>query len=695
MAKITLKKVGFKGEKPAKTGPTARKTSQNLKKFLFWAEKSTFILHLRSYCAIILIYVNYCTGIRLRIRGIMSSTTYAKRTHYKPIDFFYRAVVDSKTKKVEFVDAFQILNDRYLGRMSVCNYFFIAENSVRINELNIIALDEMKNYHLVMRENFLIPEKVTYSLPITTRFLEKDTEFEVLVASLKENGYKKGSLVISLNSTTIMRLDQEAKKRYDRLRRMGYKICINGFGEEFNSLDVFARYTFDYLRLEASYFDATPSKKKILNMLVKHCKANKIGLIMEGVDSPAQNARFKKEGVKFVTGKAVSKLSRYVTNEFLNLPAPTGEKKEALLKKLEKDLAEQDRKEQAEYDALVQIAKDKARQDAASGKVSPVAPRPELIKSPYQVRLEQQKQIAKRAAMQRAQENAGKAPRENMANPEARERRLMEEASHGMFEGTVQSMLATKASQDAKKKKADKQITPDTRKMDKLAGEYSGSGLDGQLGNGLDGQGGMGFGGFGGAPVIPAHEEAPAPAESKPKKSTKKPANPVGKIETPAKPKKDVVADTRKMDKLAGEYGRKSSLDEQLGMSGAMGGFGVTLTFGDKESGEEMTGHYNEAGQWIDEEGYVYNGYFDENGQWKDYEAFNSSEEGSYNDQGQWVDKDGKVYDGYFDEEGRWIDYTYVNEQGEKVDNGYFDNKIGKWIPFGYFDESGNWQEYK
>ena len=580
----------------------------------------------------------------------MSSTTYAKRTHYKPIDFFYRAVVDSKTKKVEFVDAFQILNDRYLGRMSVCNYFFIAENSVRINELNIIALDELKNYHLVMRENFLIPEKVTYSLPITTRFLEKDTEFEVLVASLKENGYKKGSLVISFNSTTLMRLDADAKKRYDRLRRMGYKTCINGFGEEFNSLDVFARYTFDYLRLEASYFDSTPSKKKILNMLVKHCKANKIGLIMEGVDSPAQNARFKKEGVKFITGKGVSKLSRYVTNELLNLAEPTGEKKEALLKKLEKDLQEQDKKEQAEYDALVAIAKEKAKQDAVSGKASPVAPRPELIKSPYQVRLEQQKQIAKRAAMQRA-------------------------------------------SMDAMGKKKDgKEITADTDKLDKLAGEYSHNGLDGQIGDG------MGFGGFGGAVVIPAHQEeqkvekAEKPkTDTKPKKSTK-PANPVGKIE-PQKPKKDIVADTKKMDKLASEYGR-SSLDQQLGMNGAMGGFGVTLTFGNEESGE-LTGHYNEKGQWIDEDGYIYNGYFDENGEWKDYETFNSQEEGSYNDQGQWVDKDGKVYDGYFDEKGRWIDYTYVNEKGETVDNGYFDKKINKWMPFGYFDENGIWREYK
>ena len=78
----------------------------------------------------------------------MNSTTYAKRTLYKPIDFFFRAVADvsGKTKKIAFVDAFQVLNDRYLGRMSVCNYFYIAEGSVRINELNIIALEELVNY---------------------------------------------------------------------------------------------------------------------------------------------------------------------------------------------------------------------------------------------------------------------------------------------------------------------------------------------------------------------------------------------------------------------------------------------------------------------------------------------------------------------------------------------------------------------
>ncbi|MEG2688707.1 MAG: EAL domain-containing protein, partial [Clostridia bacterium] len=232
----------------------------------------------------------------------MNSTTYAKRTTYKPIDFFFRAVVDIKSKKIEFVDAFQILNDRYLGRMSVCNYFFIAENSVRINELNVIALDELKAYHLVMRENFMIPEKVVYSLPITTRFLENDKEFDILVSTLQENGYKKSEIVLTFDCNTLQELGEDGAKLYARLRKLGFKTCVYGFGEQFNSLDIFAKYKFDYLRMEASYFTATDSKKRLLNMLVKFCATNKIKLIMEGVDTPSQKTRFKREGVKLVTG---------------------------------------------------------------------------------------------------------------------------------------------------------------------------------------------------------------------------------------------------------------------------------------------------------------------------------------------------------------------------------------------------------
>lgn len=592
----------------------------------------------------------------------MNSTAYAKRTQYKPIDFFFRGIVDakSKNKKVAFVDAFQILNDRYLGRMSVANYFVIAENSVRINELNVIALEELKNYHLVMRENFYIPEKIVYSVPVSVRFLENDKDFDILLETLKDNEYKRDGLIISFFANTLARLDEEGRKRYARLRRGGYKICISAYGEEYNSLDVFADFSFDYLRCEAQYFDSSASKKRVLQMLVKYCAANKMGLIMEGVDTPAQYARFKKEGVKYVTGRAVSKLSRWVTNEFLKLPELTPEKKAAYEKRLQKDLDAKEREERKELDEMRKAAIARIMEQDANGRIMPLAPRPELAKSPYQVRLEQQKLAAKKAAEERLKIQEAKLVVQN--NDPLADKKLIEEMSPIRFQGDVQSALALTFASDKKSELGFERAgaKEEIAKAEEHARE------------------------------LKAQEELTLTAEES---GVVAPDRPTLKT-SDKKKRKAIRPDFDAEEKLFSEF-RGDSMFGGLGMESGMRGFGVTLHIPNKEDTEpkELIGKYNERGQWVDEDGNTYNGYFDVEGNWVEYEMFDRRHEGYYNENAQWVDADGTVYDGYFDEEGRWIDYTYTDANGETVDNGYFDDKIGKWIPFGYFDEKGTYHK--
>ena len=568
--------------------------------------------------------------VRERITGgKMNTTAYAKRTLYKPIDFFFRGVVDyaTKSKKVVFVDAFQVLNDRYLGRMSVCNYFYIAENSVRINELNIIALEELRNYDLVMRENFLIPDNIVYCMPISVRFLDNDKDFDVLMQTLKDCGYKKTNLVISFFVSTLTKLDESGIARYNRLRKAGYKICASAFGEEYNSLDVFAQFNFDYLRCESAYFDASDKKKRVLAMLVNYCKANKVGFVMEGVDTPGQLARFKRDGVKIMTGRAVSKLSRWVTNEFLGLKDPTGKAKEEYLKKLQKVLDSKKKAEDAELEDLRKAAIERAR--ATDGeKIMPSAPRPELAKSPYQVRLEQQKLNAKKATEQRLEAQAKLV--EQKPEDNEREKKLITEMSRMRYEGDVQSALALSfASQKKSELGIDRTIehTPDIEEK-KTAKET----------------------------------EVEKPAEevvSQDENSVAAPVRPNAPSFT-LKPKKQkkIKAEFDKEEKLLGEY-KSDSMFGDLGMGTGMKGFGVTMHVKPKNEDEpELVGSYNDKSQWVDEDGNVFNGYFDVDGNWVEYEQFDVEAEGHYNENAQWVDKDGNVYDGYFDEQGRWIDYT-------------------------------------
>lgn len=592
----------------------------------------------------------------------MNSTVYAKRTLYKPIDFFFRGVADSSTKNkmVVFVDAFQIMNDRYLGRMSVCNYFYIAESSVRINELNVIAFEELRNYDLVMRENFIIPD-VTYCLAVSTRFLDNDKDFDILLTLLKEYGYKKNNLIISFFVSSLVSLDEKGRTRYNRLRKAGYKICASAYGEDYNSLDVFSEFNFDYLRCESQYFDATPNKKKVLAMLVNFCKANKIGFIMEGVDSPAQYARYKREGVKLMTGRAVSKLSRWVTNEFLGVKAPAGKEKEAYLKKLQKDLDAKKKAEDAELDSLRKAAIERAQAEDGS-KVMPSAPRPELAKSPYQIRLEQQKLNAKKAAEERLEAQA-RLINQKPDDTREQDKKLITEMSRMRYEGDVQSALALSF---ASQKKSELGVDRKFEEVEKVEEKPKKERAEKKE-------------------IVVDEQENSVAAPIRPE-------TPSG-FATPKKLKK-IKADFEGEKKLFEEY-KNDSMFGGLGMGTGMKGFGVTMHIQSKSEDEpDLVGKYNDNGQWVDEDGNVFNGYFDADGNWVEYEQFDVSKEGHYNENAQWVDKDGNVYDGYFDEEGRWIDYTYTDQNGEIVDNGYFDDTIGKWVPFGYFAGDGTYHRF-
>ena len=611
----------------------------------------------------------------------MISTTYAMRRGYKPIDFFYRAVVNVKSKKVQFVDAFQILNDRYVGRMNVMNYFFIAENSVRINELNLIALDELRNYHQVMRENFYIPD-VLYNLPITTRFLGSDRDLEILQATLREKGYKKSNLIISFNANTLLALPKEAKVRYDRLRRMGFKTCVYGFGEEFNEIDLFARYNFDYLRCEAIYFDATPQKKRLLSMLVKYCNTNKMSLIMEGVDTPSQVTRFRKEGVTLYTGKAVAKLTRWVTREILSLPALNAKQKEEYVRKLEAEKAEALRKEElAKEKARIEAIK-KAKEDAKAGKViAPEAPKPEMTKSPYQVRLEKQKEAAKRAEEIRAAKRAEKAALFDAHKEDRdtkRERKLYEDVASSMakessifggdpFGGTGTFGMKLNLGRTAPKfKSKDAEVIISETEEEEVT-SYESEKVLGE-----------------GKAVKEVFDEKKAEAEDaareaqEAKEKEERIKAKLEALEAAKQAEENKEKEVPVEEPVQEEQPKEEVKPEEVA----------------PEDDDEPKGHYNDKHQWVDENGNIYNGYWDENGNWVDYEEFDELEEGHYNDKGQWVAADGTVYNGYYDEQGRWIDYSYQNEDGEWVDNGYFDEKINKWVPYGYFDEDGTWHTF-
>ena len=548
----------------------------------------------------------------------MALTLAEKRQGRRPIDFYFRAVADVSTDKVAFVDAFQVLNDIYLGRMSVVNYFFIAESSIRINELNLISLVELREFKKYMHEATFIPN-ICYNIPLTTRFLQNEKDFVILQDTLRENEYKKGDLVLTFNcSSLIKEVDiTESKKRIERLRRMGYKIGISGFGAEFNSLDIFAQYTFNQLRVDANYFDSTIPKKKLLQMLIRFCKSNKIDFVVEGIDTAPQLKRFRATGAKYVTGKAICKLNKWVTREMLRVPELSEEEIADWRKKVEAEKKLEERKATlAETKSRTEAAKVMAEMGTAGKLTMQAPPKPAGYKSPYQARLEQQKLLAKKS---------------------------------------VQSQVDKKV-QYEKKKIADRKAAQEKAKLEALGGW----GLSG-LGNSTPMRGFKTENSFEQDKVDENQEIefiADSSATTKENENANNQTANITKMtgddgmvfefeETTPESENENADEKTEVAEQTGEQAEQQA--EQLEQIDENDGVAVY------DNDIEMPqGSYNEQGQWVDAEGNVYNGYFDEEGRWIDY--------GFYGDDGQWMDN------GYYDEKlQKWIPFGYFDESGNWV----------------------------
>ncbi|MEG2274226.1 MAG: hypothetical protein RSC44_02735, partial [Clostridia bacterium] len=451
-------------------------------------------------------------------------------------------------------------------------------------------------------------------------------------------------------------------------------------------------------------FTATDSKKRLLNMLVKFCATNKIKLIMEGVDTPSQKTRFKREGVKLVTGKAVSKLSRYVTNEFLNLPKLTDTEKEEYTLKLDKQLQAISKTENAELEESRRQADEKIKQDLAGGKVMPSAPRPELKKSPYQLRLEQQKLAAKKI-VEKVEVPKQAELEINKTKASKAEKRMQNEMSAlRMYEGGVQSALSlTFSTHGQDRQPLDTKGDIFDGREDEIFGAKvdlfaSGTSVSNAMkfGDRRDSAQTIGIAQDKGFDVNPEDEDfksAKVILQNDDAKTKYLDSGATGRvIEEATKTDADLLKKLAESDDIAFDETAIQDIDKrQTPLDGAQNVKNITISATD---GEIYVGHYNDNGQWVDEDGNVYDGYFDGDSNWVSFDAYDEASEGHYNDSGQWVDNEGNIYDGYFDGDGRWIDYNYVTDSGELVANGHFDNKIKKWIPYGYFDDDGNFIKF-
>ncbi len=228
-----------------------------------------------------------------------------------PIVFFYDAAID-EDGKVQYLNVQQLLNDKFLGKMLPQEYFAIAEGSSRIEELNYIALDN------VVKDCNANPD-LRFAVKISCRLLLKQETLTKLVDKMRTDNK---NLILAFDCAMLEAVGFVGISAINTLKSQGALIMIDN--AESASMRVLTEYEFDYLRLDARYYNGDSTKRLAhLDMITGYADVQNIITTSINCEHKEEARILLDHGVKVIQGDAVARPMRLINLALTNLkPIP-------------------------------------------------------------------------------------------------------------------------------------------------------------------------------------------------------------------------------------------------------------------------------------------------------------------------------------------------------------------------------------
>jgi len=228
-----------------------------------------------------------------------------------PIVHFYDAAIDEEGK-VQYLNVQQVLNDKFLGKMLPQEYFGIAEGSTRIEELNFIALE------IVTKDCDENPD-LRFVTKISCRLLLKQETLTKLVDKMKT---KNNNLILAFDCAMLEALGFAGISAINILKSQGALIMIDN--AESASMRVLTEYDFDYLRLDARYYNGDSLKRLAhLDMITGYAAVQNIVTTSINCEHKEDARILLDHGVKVIQGDAVARPMRLINLALTNIkPVP-------------------------------------------------------------------------------------------------------------------------------------------------------------------------------------------------------------------------------------------------------------------------------------------------------------------------------------------------------------------------------------
>lgn len=219
-----------------------------------------------------------------------------------PIIYFYNAVLDKKGE-IKLFNVYQVLQDRFVGKLVPQLWTAVAESSDRVLELNMANLVEQ----MKICEEFPMYEFV---LTMSTRFFTKPAVLQKMLDLIEK---PIPNLVMAFDCVSLQNLGAAAKTGLGQVKAKGVKIILDN--TEKVSMTTLSELEFDYLRIDSRYYELGNFKSEgFLRLLLSLAQELGIPTIAMYCDHNDMVEYMLYMGIDMVQGNSISRPMRTVPN---------------------------------------------------------------------------------------------------------------------------------------------------------------------------------------------------------------------------------------------------------------------------------------------------------------------------------------------------------------------------------------------
>ena len=231
-----------------------------------------------------------------------------KAIENKEFVLYYQPFVNVESKQIIGAEALLRWEHKELGLINPKDFIHILEQTGDIYWVGIWGLETMIQEYSELKVKYPYKE-FELSINLSMKQLMNDHLIADFMKILRKYKVLAKNFIVELEEFIMFERNEKVKNTILKLRELGFKIAVDGFSFDNNTLLKIGNLPIDYIKLDSNFIQDENSViiKHLTELLITFAKQRGITIIAERIENLEMVEYFKQYGIGIVQGYYISK----------------------------------------------------------------------------------------------------------------------------------------------------------------------------------------------------------------------------------------------------------------------------------------------------------------------------------------------------------------------------------------------------